>query len=195
MMIDLPIGNDAVDGLGDAVGVVVEAEVTEEHGAGQDQGVLALGVLTDDGKVDTLVAGLVAGDVLDEGDGGVDVELLAHGDVEGLVAGALNGGVQDTLEAELVAAEGGDGLAEKVLGLLGGGGVEAGDLDLLPLNGDVVGLEDGLDALGDLGTDTVTGDQGDRVLAAKLGGLEDVRADRGARAGCAVRRIYRGEGH
>lgn len=31
------------------------------------------------------MAGVVARDVLDEGDGGVDIELLSHGDVEALV--------------------------------------------------------------------------------------------------------------
>lgn len=181
------VGEGEVEGeLGDALrlGAGDDLEGLDDAGDGLvlETRVLTLGVLTNDGEVDVLVAGLVAGDVLDEGDGGVDVELLAHGDVEGLVAGTLDGGVEDTLEAELVAAEGGDGLAEEVLSLLGGGGVEAGNLDLLPLDGDVVGLEDGLDALGDLGTDTVTGDQGDRVLSAKLGGLEDVRADRGVGA-------------
>lgn len=44
--------------------------------------VLALGVLTDNAHVDVLVARLVARHVLDERDGGVDVELLAHGNVE-----------------------------------------------------------------------------------------------------------------
>lgn len=44
--------------------------------------VLALGVLTNDADVDVLVARLVAGDVLEEDDGGVDVELLAESDVE-----------------------------------------------------------------------------------------------------------------
>lgn len=136
--------------------------------------VLTLGVLTDDAHVDVLVAGLVAGNVLDQADAGVDVELLTHGDVEALVAGAADGGVQDTLEAELVAAQGGDGLAE---GRLGAAALETGDLDLLPLDGDVVGLEDGLDRLGDLGTDTITGDEGDGVLATELGGLEDVGLD------------------
>jgi hypothetical protein len=34
--------------------------------------------------------------------------------------------------------------------------LHAGDIDLLPLNGNIVGLEDGLDRLGNLGTDTVT---------------------------------------
>lgn len=140
--------------------------------------VLALGVLTDDAHVDALVAGLVAGHVLDQRDGCVDVELLAHGDVERLVAAALEGRVQDAFEAELVAAQGGDSLAE---GLLGGGtaagGVEARGIDLLPLDGHVVGLEDGLDRVGDLGADTVTGDEGHGVLAAVLGGLEDVALD------------------
>lgn len=143
--------------------------------------VLTLGVLSDDAQVDVLVAGLIAGNVLDEGDGGVDVELLSHGDVEALVAGSADGGVKDTLETELVALERGDGLTE---GLLGSAGtLETRDLDLLPLDGDVVGLEDSLDRLGDLGTDTVTGDEGDGVLAAELGGLEDVGLDGRKRSG------------
>ena len=58
--------------------------------------VLALGVLTDDAEIDVAVAGLVAGDVLDQDDGGVDVEFLTEGDVEGLVPGTLNGGVEDS---------------------------------------------------------------------------------------------------
>ena len=152
---DLERLDDAIDGL------VLEA------------GVLTLGVLTDDAEIDILVAGLEAGDVLDEGDGGVDVELLAHGDVEGLVAGTADGGVEDTLEAELVPPQRGNSLLE---GLLGAAGVvlDTGNLNLLPGNGDIVGLEDGLDGLGNLGTDTITGDEGDGVLAAVLGGLEDI---------------------
>lgn len=43
--------------------------------------VLSLGVLTDDGKVDVLVPGGKAWEGLAEGDGSVDVELLAHRDV------------------------------------------------------------------------------------------------------------------
>lgn len=173
---DLERLNDALDGL------VLEARV------------LALGVLTDDAEVDVLVAGLVAGDVLDQDNGGVDVELLTEGDVEGLVAGALDGSVQDTLQTELVTLERGDGLAEELLGVLAAV-LHAGDVDLLPLNGDIVGLEDGLDRLGNLSTDTVTyclslsrvpvvffpcfcaahtWNKGDGVLAAELGRLEDV---------------------
>lgn len=156
---------DDLEGLDDAVdALVLEARV------------LTLGVLTDDAQVDVLVAGLVAGDVLDQGDGGVDVELLTHGDVEGLVAGAAYGGVEDTLEAELVAAERGNTLTERRLGLLAAL-LDTRNLDLLPVNGDVVGLEDGLDRLGNLTTDTITGDEGDGVLGAVLGGLEDVGLD------------------
>ena len=39
------------------------------------------------------MAGFVAGDVLDEDDGGVDVEFLTECDVEGLVTGSLDGGM------------------------------------------------------------------------------------------------------
>ena len=56
---DLERLDDAVDRL------VLEARV------------LSLGVLTDDAEVDVLVARLVAGNVLEEDDRGVDVELLA----------------------------------------------------------------------------------------------------------------------
>lgn len=49
---DLAVGNDAVDGLGDAVGVVVEAKMAEKHAARQNQSsrvglVLTLNVETD----------------------------------------------------------------------------------------------------------------------------------------------------
>lgn len=137
--------------------------------------VLALSVLTDDAQIDVLVAGLVAGDVLDQADGGVDIQLLSHGDVEALVARSADGSVQDTLQAELVALERGDALAESLIGAASA--LETRDLNLLPLDGDVVGLEDGLDRLGDFGTDTVSGNQGHGVLATELGGLEDVGLD------------------
>lgn len=45
--------------------------------------------------------------------------------------------------------------------------VHTGDIDLFPLNGDVVGFEDGLDGFGDLGSDTVTWMR-DSVLAVVL---------------------------
>ena len=145
--------------------------------------VLSLGVLSDDAEVDVLVAGLVAGNVLDETDGGVDVEFLTHGDVEALVAGSTDGSVENALQAQLVPLERSNGLAKGLLGTARGARVHTRDVDLLPVDWDIVGLEDGLDALGDLGTDTVTGDQGDCVLAAELCGLEDVRLDGGVGPG------------
>lgn len=63
--------------------------------------------------------------------------------------------MEDTLQTELVALKGSQRLAEKLLGVLVTG-VNTANIDLLPLNGNVVGLEDGLDRLGDLSTDTVT---------------------------------------
>jgi len=136
-----------------------------------EAGVLALGVLTDDAHVNTVVARLVAGDVLDHADGGVDVEVLAHGDVEALVAGSGDGGVEDALETDLVAAKGVYALVEHGLGALDGG-LEGGDVNLLPLHGGILGLEDGLDALGDFGADTVTGNEGYCVLSAGPDGVD-----------------------
>ena len=148
--------------LGDALGLGAGDDLERLDDAGDGlvlkARVLALGVLTDDAEVDVLVAGLVAGDVLDQDDRGVDVEFLAEGDVEGLVAGALDGSVKDTLETQLVALQRGDRLAEELLGVLAAR-LHAGDIDLLPLNGNIVGLEDGLDRLRNLSTDTVTCDR------------------------------------
>jgi len=123
-----------------------------------EAGVLALRVLTDDGEVDVLVAGLVTGDVLDKDDGCVDVELLAQGNVEGLVSGALDGRVQDALQANLVALQRGNGLAEELLGVLIAG-LDARYIDLLPLDRHIVGFEDGLDGLGDLCSNAITGNE------------------------------------
>ena len=98
--------------------------------------------------------GLVAGDVLDEHDGGVDVEFLPHGDVEGGVSGAGDGGVKDPLEPDFVAFEGGDGFAEELF-LVFVAGFHAADVDLFPFDGDVVGFEDLADRVGDLGADAI----------------------------------------
>lgn len=134
---DLQRLDDALDGL------VLQA------------GVLSLGVLTDDAEVDIVVSRLVARDVLDQNDRGVDVELLAQSNVERLVTGTLDRGVQNTLETELVALQRGDRLLEQLLGMLVAG-VNTAHVDLLPLNWYVVGLEDGLDGLRDFGTNAIT---------------------------------------
>lgn len=117
--------------------------------------VLALGVLTDNAQVDVLVARLVSGDVLDQDDGSVNVELLSESNVEGLVAGSVYGSVEDTLETELVALERGDGLAEELLGVLAAL-LHTRHIDLFPLDGHVVRFENCLDRFRDLGADTVT---------------------------------------
>ena len=78
---------------------------------------------------------------------------------------------EGTLEGDVVARDGLDGLVgDDGLAVL----VQAGgDIDGLPLNGDVGGLENVLDRLGDLGTDTITLNQRDGVLAiVALGTLE-----------------------
>lgn len=93
------------DTLGLGAGDDLEGLDNTLDGLVLETGVLSLGVLTDDAEVDILVASLITGDVLNQGDGGVDVELLTQGDVEGLVARALDGGVKDTLQTELVALE------------------------------------------------------------------------------------------
>lgn len=158
---------DDLEGLDDALdGLVLQARV------------FTLGVLTDDAHVDALVASLVAGDVLDQRNGSIDVKLLSHGDVEGLVAGSLKRSMQNTLQTQLVAAQRRDSLLEHLLCRLRAV-VQPRDVDLLPLDGHIVGLEDGLDALRDLRADTVARDEGDGVLAPILGGLEDVALDGG----------------
>lgn len=77
---------------------------------------------------------------------------------------------EGTLQGDVVARDGVDGLVgDDGLAVLQAGG----DIDGLPLDGDVGGLENVLDGLGDLGTDTVTLDQRDGVLAVvALGTLE-----------------------
>lgn len=201
------VGEREAEGkLGDALRLGAGDDLERLDDAGHalvlETAVFALGVLTDNAEVDILVAGLEAGDVLDQGDRGVDVELLTESDVEGGVTRPADGSVEDTLQAELVASERGDGLSECVLGAAGGRRiVQAGYLDLLPRDWHIVGLEDGLDGLGNFGTYTVTGNESDGVLAAVLGGLEDVGleglgglvdAGEGARAVDAVRGLSSG---
>jgi hypothetical protein len=117
--------------------------------------VFSLGVLTNDAKVDIVVAGLVARDILDENDGGEDVEFLAESDVEGLVARALNGGEKDALQTELVSSQGSNRFFEELFRVLVSG-INTANIHLLPLNGHIIGLEDSLNRLGDFSTDTIT---------------------------------------
>ena len=62
-----------------------------------EPGVFSFGVLADNAEVNIIVASLVTRDVLNEDNGGVDVEFLSQGDVKRLVTRSLNWCVQDTL--------------------------------------------------------------------------------------------------
>ena len=128
--------------------------------------VLSLGVLTDDGKVDILVTGRVAGKRLADNERSVNVELLAHGDVPRVVRSSLDRSEENTLQTNLVALERLHGLLEQRLGTVG----LAGNVELLPLDGHVHRLEDLLDRVSDLDTDTVTWDKGNSVYTSILGG-------------------------
>jgi hypothetical protein len=151
--------SEAESELGDALGLGTGDDLQRLddtlNGLVLETGVLSFGVLTNDAEVDILVASLVTGDVLDQRDGGVDVQLLTEGDVEGLVARSLDRSMEDTLQAELVALERCEGLPEELLRVLVAG-VDTANIDLLPLDGHVIGLEDGLDRFSDLGTNSVT---------------------------------------
>ena len=157
-----------------------------------DARVFTLGVLTDEDSVDTIVGGLVALDRLARTDVGEEVEGTTESQVErdvtlangGLEWGSQSGEIlqerahrgsggtygEGTLQGDVVAGDGLNGLVgDDGLAVLQAGG----DIDGLPLDGDVGGGENVLDRLGDLGTDTVTLDQGDGVLAVvALGTLE-----------------------
>lgn len=58
--------------------------------------VLALSVLTYDAKVHVVVSGLVARDIFDEDNGGVNVKLLTKRNVERLMTGALDRCMENT---------------------------------------------------------------------------------------------------
>jgi hypothetical protein len=151
--------SEAESELGDALGLGAGDDLQglddTLNGLVLKTGVFSLGVLTNDAEIDILVASLVTGNVLDQRDRGVDVQLLTKGDVERLVTRTLDGSVENTLQTELVALERGEGLLEELLGVLVAG-VDTANIDLLPLDGHVVGLEDGLDRFSDLGTNSVT---------------------------------------
>lgn len=125
-------------------------------------GVLTLGVLSDQSKVNTVQSGLDTRNVLDQHQRGVDVQLLSQGDVKRLGVG-VGWGVQDTLQTDLVSLQGVDGLGDTLRVVS-----QTRNLNDLPLDRNSLVLEDGLDGVGDFLTDTVTWNQGDGVLAAVL---------------------------
>jgi hypothetical protein len=132
--------------------------------------VFSLSVLSDQDRVHVVVGCLIAGNRPAGTDVGEEIEGSAERQVEGNVTLA-DGRRERALEGDQVLCDAGDGLVgDDRLAVL----VQArGDIDRLPLDGDVGGRVDVLDRLRDLGSDTVTLDQRDRVLAvAALGSRE-----------------------
>lgn len=90
--------------------------------------------------------------------------------------------MEDTLQCQLVPLEGSDRFPEHFLEATRRTTFHTRDVDLLPINGHVVGLENSLDTLSYLGTNTVTGNEGNSVFAAILRRLENVGLDRRKRS-------------
>jgi hypothetical protein len=145
-----------------------------------DAGVLSLGVLTDQDGVDIVVGCLVASDRSAWSDVGEEVEGTAESQVERDVA-LSDGCCERALERNQV-------LLDTLNGLVGDNGLAVlvqagGDVDGFPLDRDVRCRVDVLDRLRDLGTDTVSLDESDAVLAVaalcsvELGDLSGVGTD------------------
>lgn len=144
-----------------------------------ETGVFTLGVFTNDDKVDVLVSRGHAGEGLADDDGSVDVEGLSHGDVPRVVASDFHRGVQDTWRRGQLAVSQSSLTPQRTLqpNLVPLQAVHSlpeqgfptrrltADIVLFPLDGHVDRLEDLLDTVGDLRTDTVTGDEGTGELA------------------------------
>ena len=160
------VAEDALRGL---AGDELDALDNAVHHDVLNSRVLALGVLADEDGVDIVVGGLVALDAAARAHVGEEVEGAAEGQVERDVALA-DGGCERALEGDEVAGDAVDGLVgDDRLAVLEAGG----DVDRLPLDGDVGGAVDVLDRLCNLGADAVTLDERDRVLSvAALGALE-----------------------
>jgi hypothetical protein len=184
------IAQDALAGLAgdelDALDNTVDNNVLDAR-------VLALGVLADEDRVDTVVGGLEAGDGAAGTQVGEEVEGTTQGKVQRDVALA-NGGGQRTLESNLV-------LVDVLNGGVGDGGLavlqDGGDVDSLPSNRGLEGEqrgqssvfardeprfrisstnlgggEDVLDGLGNLGANAVTLDEADEVVALSVLGRD-----------------------
>jgi hypothetical protein len=135
-----------------------------------DTRVFSLGVLTDQDGVDVVVGCLVASDGSAWSDVGEEVEGSTEGQVEGDVALA-NGGRERALKGDQILLYALDGLVgnDRLAVFVEAGG----DIDRLPLDGDLGRGVDILDGLRDLRADTVTLNEGDAVLAvAALGAVE-----------------------
>lgn len=126
-------------------------------------GVLSFGVFTDEHSVDVVVSGLETFDGLAWSNVRKEVEGSSEGQVERDVT-LTDRGSEGTLECDSVLLDGDDGLfRDGLLAVLD----EGSDGNFLPLDGDVGSAVDLLDGVGDFGTDTVTGDHRDGVLAVR----------------------------
>lgn len=113
--------------------------------------VLTLGVFTDQGHVDILQTGLDTGNVLDKNKGSVNIQLPTQGNVKGSMARLFNGGVENSLQTDLISLERVDGLGDTLAAV-----TNTRDLNLFPVYGDVFSLENALDRVGDFSTNSVT---------------------------------------
>lgn len=138
-----------------------------------DTTVLTLGVLTNENGVHIIVGGLVASNALAGTHVGEKVEGTTQGQVQTLVT-LTNGGSEGTLKSNLVLVDGVDGvLGESGLAVDQAGG----HVNRNPLNRNLGSSENLLHGLADLGTDTITLDDGNDVVAIRVG-LSGVRSDR-----------------
>lgn len=124
-------------------------------------GVLAFSILPDDDDINILVARREALEIKAVDEGSVEVKVLAKLDVEGVNTTA-DGGLQATLKADLVLADGIDDLLRDVLHI-------PMNVVFLEVYGSVHGLHDLLDGAGHQGSDTVTGNKGDGTRSAVAG--------------------------
>lgn len=121
-----------------------------------DTGVLSLGVLTDDDRVDVIVRSLESFYGSARTNVGVKRESTTKGKVERNVTLSDRSG-KGTLEGDSVLPDRSNGVGGNCRNSVNDG---RGDIDFFPDDRDLGSSEDLLDRLGDLGSDTVSGNEG-----------------------------------
>jgi hypothetical protein len=117
--------------------------------------VLTLGIFTDQDHVNVRKTSLDTGDALDQSERRKDIKLLSESDVKRWVASADKRSIENSLETDLVALQRQNGLLVKLRVLSSLALNETSDIDLLPVDRNVFMLENGLNLLSGLGTNTV----------------------------------------
>jgi hypothetical protein len=117
--------------------------------------------LPDQDGVDVVISGLVSVNADTRSDVGEQAESPPQSQVQRNVT-LSDGSSQGSLQSDGVLLDGVDGIGRD-----GGLSVDKsrGNVNLLPLNGSLSSGEDVLDRLGDLGTDTISGDKSDGVVS------------------------------